>query len=61
VDERDLTALLEEHAVRYSVPGAALGVLRDGVAVTACCGVTDVRTREPVVQETRFSLGSPAR
>ena len=57
VDE-DLAALLREHAVRHSVPGAAVGVLREGAATTACYGVADIGTGEPVTAGTRFSAGS---
>ena len=58
MDEGDLTALLGRHAVRYLVPGAAVGVVREGSATTACYGVADVRTGEPVTPETRFGVGS---
>lgn len=58
MSELDLTALLCEHASVHSVPGVALGVLRDGVARVACWGVADVRTGEPVTATTRFSVGS---
>lgn len=58
MNEPDLAAALGRHAARHSVPGAAIGVLRDGVAVTACCGVADVRTAEPVTATTRFAIGS---
>jgi CubicO group peptidase (beta-lactamase class C family) len=40
------------------VPGAAIGILREGVATTAYYGVADVGTGEPVTPETLFSLGS---
>jgi CubicO group peptidase (beta-lactamase class C family) len=40
------------------VHGAALCILREGVVTTAYCGVADVRIREPVISETRFSVGS---
>ena len=56
--EADLTALLREHAVQQSVPGAAIGLLRYGVATSACVGVADVRTGQPVTPETLFSVGS---
>ena len=42
----------------HSVPGAALGVLRDGAATAAYHGVADVRTGNPVTAQTRFSVGS---
>jgi CubicO group peptidase (beta-lactamase class C family) len=58
VDERELTALLRLHASRHSVPGAVLGIFRDGTVTTACCGVADVRTGAPVTPATLFSAGS---
>jgi CubicO group peptidase (beta-lactamase class C family) len=58
VNTADLTSLLREHATMHSVPGAALGILRDGAATIAYYGVADVRTGEPVTSETRFSVGS---
>jgi CubicO group peptidase (beta-lactamase class C family) len=58
VNEGDLTALLRERASTHSVPGAAVGVLREGTATTAYCGVADVSTGEPVTPETLFSVGS---
>ena len=56
--EEDLAELLREHAVRHSVPGAAIGVLREGAATTACYGVADIRAGWPVTPGTRFSAGS---
>jgi CubicO group peptidase (beta-lactamase class C family) len=58
VVEGDLTALLGRHAVRHLVPGAAIGVFREGSATTACYGVADITTGEPVTPGTRFSVGS---
>lgn len=58
MDEADLTALLRRHASMHSVPGTAIGILRDGSTTTAQYGVADVRTGEPVTPETRFSVGS---
>jgi CubicO group peptidase (beta-lactamase class C family) len=58
VHQGDLTALLGQHALRHSVPGAAIGVLREGAATTACYGVADVATGEPITPGTRFSAGS---
>jgi D-alanyl-D-alanine carboxypeptidase len=40
------------------VPGAAVGVLREGMVTAAYHGVADVTTGEPVRAETRFSVGS---
>ncbi len=54
----DLEVLLREHASATLVPGAALGVLHDGVVTTACFGVADTTTGEPVTSETRFAIGS---
>ena len=58
MNEVDLPALLRRHAVRHSVPGAAVGVLRRGLASTACYGAADATTGEPVTPDTRFSAGS---
>jgi len=58
VNGGDLTALLRQHALRHSVPGAAIGILREGSATFAYYGVADVTTGEPVTPETRFSPGS---
>jgi CubicO group peptidase (beta-lactamase class C family) len=58
MDQEDLAALLREHALRHSVPGAAIGVLRDGTATTACYGAADITTGEPVTPGTWFSAGS---
>jgi CubicO group peptidase (beta-lactamase class C family) len=56
--EPDLASLLREHASRHSVPGAAIGILRDGTVSTAYTGVADTTTGEPVTFETRFAVGS---
>jgi len=58
VDVAGLVALLGHHASKYGVPGAAMGVLREGEVTGAYWGVADVRTGEPVTAETRFSVGS---
>ncbi len=58
MDEGELTALLTQHAARHAVPGAALGILRDGATMTAYCGVANVATGAPVTPETAFSVGS---
>jgi CubicO group peptidase (beta-lactamase class C family) len=56
--DADLAELLAEHATRAGVPGAALGLLRDGEATVAVYGVADAATREPVTADTRFPIGS---
>jgi CubicO group peptidase (beta-lactamase class C family) len=58
VDEGDLAALLQEHALRHSVPGAAIGVFREEATTAACYGAADITTGEPVTPGTRFSAGS---
>jgi CubicO group peptidase (beta-lactamase class C family) len=58
VNVEDLAALLGQHASRHSVPGAAVGIVRDGAITTAYYGVADVTTGEPVVPDTGFSVGS---
>ncbi len=59
--EPELAGLLRERAAEHAVPGAALGVLRDGVVTVAYAGVADVTTGEPVTAETRFAVGSLAK
>jgi hypothetical protein len=44
VSDRDLAGLLREHASKNLVPGAAIGVLRDGEAAMAYYGVADMTT-----------------
>jgi CubicO group peptidase (beta-lactamase class C family) len=58
VDKADLSDLLREHALRHSVPGAAIGVLHAGASTTAYYGVENVTTRKAVTSKTRFSVGS---
>jgi CubicO group peptidase (beta-lactamase class C family) len=58
VGELDLARLLRVHAVEHSVPGAAIGILREGTVSTAYCGVADATTGEPLTPDTRFALGS---
>lgn len=58
VDDLQLLGVLREHATRQLVPGAALGVLREGVMSAAYWGVADVTTGEAVTAETRFPVGS---
>jgi CubicO group peptidase (beta-lactamase class C family) len=58
VNVEDLAALLGQHAWQHSVPGAAVGILRDGAITTAYYGVADLTTGEPVVPDTGFSVGS---
>jgi CubicO group peptidase (beta-lactamase class C family) len=61
VGENDLTSLLREHAPKHSVPGAAIGIIREDEVATAYAGVSDTSTGEPVTHETRFAVGSLAK
>ena len=58
MNEGELTELLGDHASRHSVPGAAIGIFREGMATTAYHGVANVETGDPVTPETPFSAGS---
>jgi CubicO group peptidase (beta-lactamase class C family) len=58
VSDPDLGELLAKHASAQGIPGAALGVLRDGITTVATYGIEDVRTGSPVVAGSRFSAGS---
>ena len=40
------------------MPGATIGILRDGDMTIASYGVADTRTSEPVTPDTRFAVGS---
>jgi CubicO group peptidase (beta-lactamase class C family) len=58
VTEQDLADLLLEHASAHRVPGAAIGVFRDGVETFAWYGIASTRTGAPVTAESRFGVGS---
>jgi CubicO group peptidase (beta-lactamase class C family) len=58
MDASELTPLLAEMADRHSVPGAVLGILRQGELTVAHAGVADTGSGEPVTPETRFGVGS---
>lgn len=55
---QDLADLLREHASAHRVPGAAIGVVRDGVETFAWYGIANTRTGAPVTAESRFGVGS---
>ena len=61
MSELELANLLREHASAHSVPGAAIGVLREGDLITAYSGIADLTSGEPVTAETRFAIGSLAK
>ena len=50
MDQAGLTSLLREHVTRHSLPGASLGVLRDGGVTIACHGVGNLVTGEPITR-----------
>jgi CubicO group peptidase (beta-lactamase class C family) len=56
--EQDLADLLREHASAHRVPGAAIGVLSNGVETFACYGIANTRTGAPVTEASRFGVGS---
>src|ERR671930_542066 len=56
--EQELADLLREHASRHGVPGAAVGVLRDGEETLASYGIADARTGATVTSESLFAVGS---
>jgi CubicO group peptidase (beta-lactamase class C family) len=58
MNEGELAALLGEHASRQAIPGAALGIVREGAVAATYHGVADVTTGEPVAAATRFAAGS---
>jgi CubicO group peptidase (beta-lactamase class C family) len=58
IGSHEVGDVLREHALRHSVPGAAIGIVRDGVVMTAYFGVADAVKGEPVTPETRFAVGS---
>ena len=49
---------MREHALAHRVPGAAVGIRRDGVEMFACYGVANTKTGAPVTAESRFGVGS---
>jgi len=53
-----LTAYAEAMSGQTPVPGGSWAVVdRDGVLVSACWGVADVGTGEPVAPHHRFEIG----
>ncbi|HLJ81608.1 MAG TPA: serine hydrolase domain-containing protein [Ktedonobacterales bacterium] len=54
----DLDAYIREQMARWTVPGAVVGVLRDGGRETRAYGVTSLETGYPVRPDTLFPIGS---
>lgn len=58
VSRAELTVLAHEARERWSVPGLALGVLRDGRVTAAADGVCELGRADPVTPETVFRIAS---
>jgi CubicO group peptidase (beta-lactamase class C family) len=54
----ELDALVQAELARWTVPGVAVGILRDGVAETKGYGVASIETEQPVTADTLFQIGS---
>lgn len=54
----DLDACVLQELGHFTVPGAAIGVLREGETDRRAYGVASLRTMQPVTPETLFQIGS---
>ncbi|HEY7036927.1 MAG TPA: serine hydrolase [Thermomicrobiales bacterium] len=54
----EIDDLVREQMEKWEVPGLAVGILHDGRVETAGYGVTSLETKQPVVPETLFQIGS---
>ena len=54
----DLPAILARHVEELVIPGAQLGVLRDGKATIACAGSADLELGSPIEPSTAFQIAS---
>ena len=54
----DLAAVVRQEMERWSVPGMAVGVLRDGEIEAWGFGVASIETEQPVRPDTLFQIGS---
>lgn len=61
MDEDKVRELLARGCSTWSVPGAQLGLLREGKRVVACSGTREAGTEAPVVRGTAFHAGSIAK
>ena len=57
----ELIAFAETENARLQVPGAAIGVLHDGVIYAGAVGITSVENPLPVTPETLFQIGSTSK
>ncbi len=58
MDLGKLPRLTGDWAAELGIPGASVGVVADGEAVTAHVGVADIRSRTPIGDHTLFPLAS---
>lgn len=58
ITQADLQSRLDRAAAEFSMPGGAIALIQGDETLTAVTGVTNVRTRSPVVPETLFAAGS---
>jgi CubicO group peptidase (beta-lactamase class C family) len=54
----DLDAYIREQMARWTVPGAVVGILRDGERETRAYGVASLETGYPIRPDTLFPIGS---
>jgi CubicO group peptidase (beta-lactamase class C family) len=54
----ELGALIQDQLARWTVPGAAVGILCDGAVETKGYGLASIETGQPVTAETLFQIGS---
>src|SRR5690242_14643948 len=60
-DFRQLCDYIVERMAHYTVPGVAVGVLRNGQEYTAGFGITNVEAPVPVDADTLFQIGSTSK
>lgn len=58
IDVPPLRARLTGLLAAYGIPGATIGVLRDGAVTEFAAGVTNAETREPATTDTVYQCGS---
>lgn len=54
----EIDDLVREQMAKWAVPGLAVGILHDGRVETAGYDITSIETKQPVVPETLFQVGS---
>jgi CubicO group peptidase (beta-lactamase class C family) len=54
----EIDELVREQMERWQVPGLAVGIFHDGHVETAGYGIASIETKQPVVPETLFQIGS---